>query len=320
MNHRNMLRHAQWIPAVLAVAAAAAWAAENSPTAPPPKFDQAQVDDIFFPDARKQLVGTPPAAGQLVKVTPGGATGVPQAPGSAAAPAAAGAADGNAWSSLVSAETLESEIKAQPAAIDAAMKSTNQQKAVRLVMTELAALFGVVMKYDKDVRWKEDGQALRDEFAKAGNNLKAWTDSQKRQVAKVQTDLKDLIQGNKPSLSTSLDAEIGWKDVADFSPVMHRLEQAQQERLAGWSKDADAVKKNKDAIVREAELVAMLARIIQDKSYELGSDAEYQKFAKELESQAVTAVAAAKGGDGAACSSAVSKIQKACDDCHGAFR
>jgi hypothetical protein len=34
----------------------------------------------------------------------------------------------------------------------------------------------------------------------------------------------------------------------------------------------------------------------------------------------VAAVAATKGGDGAAASSAVGLMQKACDDCHGGFR
>jgi len=102
--------------------------------------------------------------------------------------------------------------------------------------------------------------------------------------------------------------------------VMHRLEVGQQERLAGMTKDADAVKRNAAAVVKEAEIIAMLARIIQDKSYENGADETYLGFAKELEKQAVEAVAATKRSDGAAASSAVSKMQKACDDCHGGFR
>lgn len=303
----------------LVAVSAAAWAADNATKAPPPKFDETAMNEIFFKDARQFLVGSPPVFGAKPAAPVAGAgTAMPAASG--AAPAASGS-EGGGWSALISADTLESEIKAQPAEIDVAMKSTNQQKNARMVMTYLATLYGVIFKYDKpDVRWKSDSQALRDTFAKAGNNLKAWTDSQKKQVAKVQTDLRDLIQGNTPALSTSLDGEAPWLEIADRTPIMHRLEVAQSERLAGWTKDADAVKKNKDAVIREAEVAAMLARIIQDKSYEFTDDGTYMQHAAELEKFALEAIAATKNGDGAAAGSAVSKMQKACDDCHGGFR
>lgn len=301
---------------LVAGAAATLWAADNR-RAPPPKFDKTVVGDIFFADARKHLgPGGPPVPGQPVP------TGGPQAPNGPNAPMSPTEKhlDGNAWSAIVSAETLESEIKAQPGQIDAAMKSTNQQKAARLVMTYLAALYGVVYRYDKDVRWKDDSQALRDNFARAGNNLKAWTDSQKKQVAKLKTDLTDLIGGNKPQLSTGLDGEAPWLEIADRPPLMHRLEQGQSERLNVWCKDADSVKRHAAGIVQEAEVVAMIARIIQDKSYEYGDDETYLGFAKTLEKQATAAAAAAKSGDGNAASSAVAQMQKACDDCHGGYR
>jgi hypothetical protein len=318
MHRKLIVRSAQGASLAL-ITAAGVWAAENLPQAPPPKFDDAVVNEVFVKDARQQLTGTRPDYDNMKKAAPTGTT-KPPGPGDAPMPPAGGSADGNSWSALVSAETLESEVKAQPKAIDAAMKATDPRKSTRMVMTNVSAVFGVIQKYDKDVRWKTEAQAMRDEFAKASVNLKAFTDSQKRQVAKVQTDLNDLIQGNAPAVSPSLEPDAPWNEVADLVPVMHRFEVGQQERLAGMTKDADAVKRNADAVVREAEIMAMLARIIQDKSYENGEDDTYLGFARELEKQAVEAVAATKRGDGAAASSAVSKMQKACDDCHGGFR
>lgn len=305
---------------LLLVCGLTAWAADPAKKSPPPKFDQATVDDLFPKDARTLLIGSPPVFGQagvsIASASPNVA--MPNAPGGAA-PAAS--SDGNQWSALISGDTLESEVKAQPGEIDKAMKSTSQQKNARMVMSYLAALYGVIMKHDQDVRWKSDSQALRDTFAKAGNNLKAWTDSQKKQVAKVQTDLRDLIQGNTPQLATAFDAEAPWSELVDRTPVMHRFEIGMAaDKLAGWTKDADAVKKNKEAIVREAEVMAMLSRIIQDKSYDLSDDDSYLGFAKKLEAQSVLAAKAAKDGDGAAASSAVAQMQKACDECHGSFR
>ena len=315
---RKTYRTAAWAACTTAtVTAATLWAADTRRAAPP-KFDPATVNDIFFPDARKQLgPGGPPVPGAANVV------GAPQAgPGGtpAAATGSGGATDGNAWSALVSADTLESEIKAQPAHIDAALKAGDPRKAVRMVITHLAALYGVIYRYDGDVRWKADSQPLRDNFARAGNNLKAWTDSQKKQVAKLKTDLTDLIQGNPPQLTAGLDGEAPWLEIADRPPIMHRLEVGQGERLNAWTKDAAAVKANTDAIIREGEIMAMLGKIIQDKSYEFADDATYLGFAKELEQQARTAVECAKKGDAAGASSAVSKMQKACDDCHGGFR
>ncbi len=305
-------------PGLVLVCGLTAWAADASKKSPPPKFDAAAVEDLFFKDARQQLIGAPPTpGGQIATSTVPGTT---MAPGGGT-PAAAASSDGNAWSTLISSETLESEIKAQPTEIDKAMKSPTQQKSARMVISYLAALYGVIMKYDKDVRWKSDSQAMRDNFAKAGNNLKAWTDTQKKQVAKVQTDLRDLIQGNPPQLSTAFDAEAPWVDLVDRTPVMHRLEIGiSAERLGGWTKDADAVKKNKDAVIREAEVMAMLARLIQDTSYDSTDDAEYLKPAKSLEENALAIVKAAQNGDGAAAGSAVGQMQKACDTCHGGFR
>ncbi|MGC3968612.1 MAG: hypothetical protein QM775_14885 [Pirellulales bacterium] len=306
-------------PGLVLVCGFTALAADPNKKAPPPKFDTAAVDKLFAKDARALLTGSPPVQGVPGQNQPPGANGQPMPPGNTPTPPAGG--DGNAWSALVSGETLESEIKAQPGEIDKAMKSPTQQKSARMVMSYLAALYGVIFKYDGDVRWKSDSQALRDTFAKTGNNLKAWTDTQKKQVAKVQTDLRDLIQGNTPALATAFDAEAPWSEMVDRTPVMHRFEIGMAaDKLAGWTKDADSVKKNKDAIIREAEIMAMLSRIIQDQSYDLADDASYLGFAKKLEEQSIIVVKATKDGDGAAAGSAVGQMQKACDDCHGSFR
>jgi hypothetical protein len=316
MNRRSLRSLA--IGFILGAGVSATLLAADNRRAPPPKFDATVVKDTFFTDARKHLgPGGPPVPGQ-----PAGAPGAPAAPGMPAGAAGGGEMhlDGNAWSAIISSDTLESEVKAQPAQIDAAMKSTNQQKAARLVMTYLAAVYGVIYRYDKDVRWKDDSQPLRDNFARAGNNLKAWTDSQKKQVAKLKTDLTDLIGGNKPSLTAGLDGEAPWKEIADRPPLMHRLEQGQSEKINGWCKDADSVKRNAAGIVQEAEVFAMIARIIQDKSYEFGDDETYLGFAKNLEKHAVALVAATKAGDGAAASSAAAQMNKDCDDCHGGYR
>jgi hypothetical protein len=72
-----------------------AWAADATKKSPPPKFDAAAVDELFFKDARQQLIGAPPTAGGQVAV--GTVPGATMAPGGGT-PAAAASSDGNAWS------------------------------------------------------------------------------------------------------------------------------------------------------------------------------------------------------------------------------
>ena len=97
-------------PGLVLVCGLTAWAADATKKSPPPKFDAAAVDELFFKDARQQLIGAPPTAGGQVAV--GTVPGATMAPGGGT-PAAAASSDGNAWSAIVSGDTLESEIKAQ---------------------------------------------------------------------------------------------------------------------------------------------------------------------------------------------------------------
>jgi len=147
----------------------------------------------------------------------------------------------------------------------------------------------------------------------------AWPEAAGISYARMD-ELEGLLNEPDNGLSTGLDGEAPWLEIADRPPLMHRLEQGQSERLNIWCKDADSVKRHAAGIVQEAEVIAMLARIIQDKSYEFADDETYLGFAKALEKHATAAAAAAKSGDGAGASSAVAQMQKACDDCHGGYR
>jgi len=160
-------------------------AADSSKKAPAPKFGAAVDGEPFFKDARLQLKGAPPVFGTPTpsgsgSTGPGGPTDKPEE-----------GSDGNQWSALVSTDTLEAEIKAQPAEIEKAMKAPNPHKDARMVVTYLAALYNVIFKYDKaDVRWKADSHALRDSFAKGGQHLKAWTAAPRKHSAQPTATIK----------------------------------------------------------------------------------------------------------------------------------
>jgi len=72
--------------------------------APPTKWES-RVTDVFFPDARRVLVGTRP------DYSAGGAKGGGASGDKAAGTIAAGSSATSAWAKLISAETLQNEVK-----------------------------------------------------------------------------------------------------------------------------------------------------------------------------------------------------------------
>jgi hypothetical protein len=132
--------------------------------APPPKFDPREVEQIFFTDARKVLVGERPTSlpaktagppnGETVQSPPNGVEPSP-VPG-----------DAPRWSKLISAETLADEIKSYPPLLAAVVKTPSQfqgkgAREARRYFSTIATLFAIIAQYDGDVRWKNQAAAAR---------------------------------------------------------------------------------------------------------------------------------------------------------------
>jgi hypothetical protein len=286
--------------------------------APPPKWDQS-VLETFSTDARQRLgperVGDEPAASPdaAAKAT------APQGGSSKTQPA-----PGSHWSALISAATLEDEVKAQVQPVSAAVQTPTgfkggAYKVAREDFTLLAALFGVIGQYDGDVRWQKDAASLRDLFARAGFNCKVGTDNSFNEAKLRSQDLTELIRGGAVE-TRKADDEFQWPAVANRPPLMKRMERSLRERLGPWTAGKGEFSKNRDAIVHEAELLALLARIIRAEGYEYADDASYRDYVDQLERQCVEILEAAKNGELPKAQSAASQMNKTCDACHGDFR
>ena len=292
------------------------WAAVAEPPklARPPKFPP-EVDGVFFPDPQKELKGDRPDYERAAKVS--GANDV-------AEDAAGGAAGSFAWSKLIDAATIESEIKRLSALVDKNVTTPTDfkgggYKLCRRDFSLLAALFAVSGQYDGDVRWKDVAPGLREQFARAGYNCKAGSDQTYNEATQRKQELADLIHGNRPQ-APKAEAAADWAHVADRPPLMQRLNIAQQERLTKWVADTASFKKNQAEVVHEAQLVAMIAEIVSHPGFDDAGDQQYQGFAHELKQAASDAQAAAQKGDYDAARQAVGRAGKACTACHEAFR
>lgn len=286
-------------------------------TARPPQFKDDEVS-TFFDDALKQLGPGRPGAAAV-------AAAIPQKAGAASEGSDGAATSDAAWSKLISASTIEDEIKAQAGPLAEVTKTPSVFKGggnqpARMHFTEVAMLFGVIAQYDGDVRWKKDALGLRDIYKRAGGNCKVGADNSYKEAKQRSDDLGQLISGGKIDLPKP-DPDAKWADIANRPPLMARMgKEGYDPKIKAWTSDKGEFSKNRNALLEEAQIVAVIAHLIQDPSYEYGDDETYVEYAKELEKAALEIVEAVKGDSLQRAQAAAGQLNKACGTCHEGYR
>jgi hypothetical protein len=310
----------RWIAfgvAAAAVLSAATRAAEPAKRARPPVWSR-DVLDAFFDDAREKLAGQRPDYEQL------GTT--PAAP--SAGPAAAGrnenAASAFAWSKLIDADVIETEVKRLNQSLAAIVTTPSAfkgggYKLARRDFSELAVLFAVTGQYDGTARWQDSAAGLRDLFARAGYNAKVGTDQTFNEATQRKQDLADLVRGSRPTVPKA-DADVDWGHVADRSPLMKRMNIAHEERLTKWLGDAANFRRNRDEVRNESQIIAMLADVIGREGFDYWDEEEYSTYARELKQSASDVAAAADQDNFDQARQAIDRATKACARCHEDYR
>ena len=274
----------------------------------------------FVPDAFAGLgprpVFVPGGRGPQSGAQPGGAAVAGSQP-----PSSGG---GFKWSALVSAETLADEIKdLKPVIVAACTKPTDFKgggfREARVAFSSLALAFGVITAYDQDVRWKKDAATARDLFARAGFNCKAGTDQSFAESKARLEDLEALLDGGSPKGKPDRDEDFQWSQVAARPALMTRLEQAQNAMRPAIASKADFGGKQDD-LRRAVEIMAAIGEVIQQPDFEYHDDDSYRGYAAAMRDAAVEARAACEKKDYDAARTAVGKIEKSCDACHGDYR
>jgi hypothetical protein len=281
-----------------------------------PTFDSAKTNRIFFPDVFARLEGERPANPNIQVVpTPSGG-----------APIAGDVATGQsyAWSKIISPASIEDEIKSIKLATDKNITTPQDfagrgYKEVRRDFSVLAMLFAIINEYDADVRWKKEAAAARDIFARTASNAKAGNNNVYNEAKKRKDELQDLLNG--AALAEKAEAEENdWTKIADRSPLMQRLEAAQEKKLAKYTSSADAFSEDIENVMREAEIIAAIADTLTREGMEDGDDETYAGFANLMKRSALDVVAAVKSNNAEQARKATGEIAKACSDCHDNYR
>jgi hypothetical protein len=286
----------------------------------PPKFNPAEVSQVFFPDVFSKLQGERPAtptagvaatAGTTPSLTPG------------SPPAASGT--GSGWSKLISSTTIEDEIKAIKLDVDKNVSTPSDfagrgHKIIRREFSMLAMLFAVIAEYEGDVRFKKDAATARDLFARTANNTKAGGNTNVFNEAKLRkTDLEDLLRGSSLQAQPATEAP-DWSVIIDRSPLMQRLEPMFQEKVSKSLASKDEFGKHTEEIFHDAEMIAVMATVLTKSGMSDADDDTYKGFANSMRDGAREVVDAVKLNNYEQARTAAGKIDKACSQCHESYR
>jgi hypothetical protein len=320
-------RIARWIVGVVVVVLAAGLAgaqqraAARYPRAQPPTFDAAKTADYFFDDVFTRLVGERPA----VPPAGGSAQAGAGVPGASRTAAPTSATAGPGWSRWISASTLEDEIKSIKQEIDRSLTTPSEfagrgHKTVRREFTVLAMLLAIIAEYDGDVRFKREAAAARDVFARTANNAKAGGNINVFQEARQRkSDLNDLLNG-APLAAAGGDQPADWAVVVARAPLMQRLEGTFQNRLSPALANADEFARSTGTVRHAAELISAIAATLTRPGVDDADDPTYAGFAAGMQGAAAEIVEAVKLKSYDQARAAAGKIDKACSQCHEAYR
>lgn len=295
--------------------------AQQGPAAPPPRAKPPVWKElppgIFFENAfRDGLRGPRPRADANAGQIPPRST-VPSATAATESPSAG-------WARLVSATTLEDEIKAIKLRCDEALKSEGHFKGqgyrdLRPHLGCAATVFGIIEQYDGTVRWQKDAATASQSFGRVALNMKVGSTPVYREAVQRQQDLSDLIAGGRIA-SVARNEPLSWPDVADRQLLMQRLELAVQQQLAAGVGSARDLTQQAARLIHEAELTAALAHVLRQAGMGEADDPEYVKFCEDLEQAARQFAEQAQRGDYNGARQAHGVMKNSCVNCHEQYR
>jgi len=312
---------------VLGLAGVSAWlevAAQTGaapPRATPPTFDRTETSRVFFDDVFTKLQGERPQNLGAVAVR----SPTSPAAGDATNAAASGTASGDAWSKVISPTTIEDEVKSLKMSLDQAITTPSKfaglgYKEARRDFSVLAVLFGIVAEYDSDVRWRDESPVARDAFARSAANTKAGGNSNTYNESKRRKDdLQTLLNGSRIE-GTADSEETDWSTLVDVGPLMQRLDQGFNGKLAKLVSSKDAFEANIEEVLHEAEVSAAIGRVLTLEGMDNWDDETYADFAQRLTQASLDVVAAVRVNNYDQARQAAGEINKACSECHDFYR
>ena len=272
-------------------------------------------DSIFFKDVYTDaIVGPRPSAAELAERSKVNSKETVEGPATTV---------DTAWSKLVDATSIEDEVKAQ------------QQKLSRLVTTPvvfqtkydevnhsfeiLSVVFSVIRQYDGEIRWSAYAPVAQTLFQKAAVSARTGAIAGFRYCKNRKDDLQELVRGGSITATDSPPETIDWSEAADRSPLMVRLEEA-NENLKKFTTNESSFQNSIGEINHEANMIALVARVIVLDSMPEAEEDDYVAYSRSMLDAALELKSSTKIGDFNRASTAANLVSQSCVDCHADWR
>ena len=224
------------------------------------------------------------------------------------------------WSSVIDAGTLTAEVKKISNRLNLALQRIGPFKSggnldCRRHFAMLTTLFDVIAEHDDEPRWQRHAPFLRDLCYRAGEACDEPTKAAFDVATETHLVLQDLLNGTSPVVEELPSAELAAQTL-----LMQRMEQALEEIVKPAIADEKSFGRDSNDIRHEAQLLAMMARVIQHPESDYGEDDDFLNFAKDLRKASRDVVEAADSEDYGATRTAVGRASQSCIACHEDYR
>lgn len=231
---------------------------------------------------------------------------------------------GEGWSKLISASSLEEEVKRfrnefdQGLAAIGPFKSGGYQDS-RVQLSVLATLFAVISEYDDDVKWKKQAAEMRQRLARSAGNFRSGSVQVFNEAKQRSGDLADLVNGVGSGNANQSDEKVDWVSIADRSVLMEYADLLLMD-MEDESNDVESVSAAAAPLARRAELLAMLGKVLIQEDMDDASDEDYASLSKEMTVAATEVARSLSIDDFESVPASVSKIRDSCSNCHESYR
>ncbi len=278
-----------------------------------PTFDPRASKDIFFKDVYAEgTVGQRPDVSALAAKSTKLASSDTNDAGSS-----------GTWSQIIDAAVIEDEVKALQQELNTLVTTPvmfqTKYNDVNERFEVLSMLFAIVREYDGDIRWDEHAPTAQILFQQAAVSSRAGTAKGFQYCKARKEDLQELVRGGSIAAASQIPESIDWSVAANRSPIMVRLEAANED-LKRMTSSAAEFQSNTEDVFRLSNLVAAMAKVIVQDGMPEAEEESYLEFSEKMKTASLELKSAVKLNDFEAASKAANAVSQSCADCHSEWR
>ena len=279
--------------------------------------------DVWFDDPvglvnNSQPVNSAPVAPTTVQ-TPANGAGT----GTEPAKTIATASDSSDWSTIISAETLQAEVKTIRNFLNQKLQTPGQYNSSMFELpaqtATLATLAGIASSHSGEIAWKERAPYIRTIAATMhAEKLQTGPKFQRPLLEKFE-QIDEMLSGSLPGGLDKPADEFEFSELADMPFVMKRMEIAFN-KMKTEAGSEDSFEKNGDMIQQESAILGAMMKAVLTEGYGYADDEDFLGFAKPIQDSAKKMGEAVTAGSFETYDAGLSAITKSCTQCHNVYQ